>query len=97
MQNVQPNLFTRDDTFFGVCEALGEDLGFNPLWLRLAVPPLLFANPVATIGGYFAVGAVVLASRLIFPKPRVAAAQQVETKPVAAARDAELEPVPLAA
>ena len=30
------NLFTRDDTFFGICEGVGEDFGFNANWRRLA-------------------------------------------------------------
>ena len=36
MQTTQTSLIARDDTFLGVCQALGDDLGFNPLWLRLA-------------------------------------------------------------
>lgn len=75
MQNAQPNLFTRHDTIFGVCEGLGEDLGFNPLWLRLALPLLLFINPVATLAGYAAAGAIVFATRLLVPNPRPAIAR----------------------
>jgi phage shock protein C len=61
------NTFNRPDTFFGVCEAIGQDFGFNPLWLRLAfVPPVFFAPQYALVA-YIALGLVVLASRLIFP------------------------------
>ena len=64
------NVFARDDTFFGVCQALGEDLGFNPNYLRIAIAlPLLYA-PVATLGVYFALAIVVLALRLVVPNPR---------------------------
>ena len=35
MHAAQPSLFRRPDTFFGVCEALGEDFGFNPIFLRV--------------------------------------------------------------
>jgi phage shock protein PspC (stress-responsive transcriptional regulator) len=67
MENETTNLFRRRDTFFGICEAVGQDFGFNPLWLRLAFVAPLFFFPVQTFIGYFALGLVVLASRLIFP------------------------------
>ncbi|WP_447931572.1 PspC domain-containing protein [Sphingopyxis fribergensis] len=67
MENETTNLFRRRDTFFGICEAVGQDFGFNPLWLRLAFVAPLFFFPAQTFIGYFALGLVVLASRLIFP------------------------------
>ena len=43
MTNTTP-LPLRNDTILGVCEAIGQDFGFNPLWLRLAfIAPLFFA------------------------------------------------------
>src|SRR4051812_13400256 len=69
----KPSLFARDDTFLGICEAVGEDFGFNPLPLRIAFGVLLLWNPVAVIGAYFGLGVIVLASRFLFPNPRVAA------------------------
>ena len=72
MQTAQPSLFARPDTFFGVCQGIGEDLGFNPNYLRLALPLLLFLYPVATLAGYAAAGAIVFASRWLFPEPRLA-------------------------
>ena len=39
------NPFTREDTLFGICEALGEDFRFNPLLLRIA-----FGAPVPQSG-----------------------------------------------
>ena len=102
MHKVQSNLFARDDTFFGVCEALGQDFGFHPNWLRVALAPLLFWNPVATIAGYFGMGVLILVTRLIHPNPRLAAASAAEEAPAqpapalqAEAADAEM--VPLAA
>lgn len=69
---VNRNTFNRPDTFFGICEAVGQDFGFNPLWLRLAfVPPVFFAPQYAFIA-YFALGIVVLASRLMFPAKNAA-------------------------
>ena len=73
MQNT-PSLLTRDDTFFGVCQALGEDFGFNPLWLRLALGGLLFWNPVAVISAYLVAGVLVAAIRWFVPNPVSAAA-----------------------
>lgn len=67
MQNETTNLFRRRDTFFGICEAVGQDFGFNPLYLRLAFIAPLFFFPAQTFAAYFALGLVVLASRLIFP------------------------------
>lgn len=67
MDSETTNLFQRRDTFFGICEAVGQDFGFNPLWLRLAFVAPLFFFPVQTFAGYFALGLVVLASRLLFP------------------------------
>src|SRR3546814_8785336 len=67
MDSETTNLFRRRDTFFGICEAVGQDFGFNPLYLRLAFIAPLFFFPVQTFAAYFALGLVVLASRLIFP------------------------------
>jgi phage shock protein C len=75
MQNVQPSLFSRNDTMLGICQGLGEDLGFNPDILRVAMIPALFFFPVYTIAGYFAAGVVVLLSRILFPNPRRIALQ----------------------
>jgi len=61
------SVLARDDTFFGVCQALGEDFRFNPLFLRLAFAGLLFWNPLAAIGAYAAAGLVVGVSRWFVP------------------------------
>ena len=74
MENKTTNLFRRHDTFFGICEAVGQDFGFNPLWLRLAFIAPLFFFPVQTFSAYFALGVIVLASRLLFPSKAAAAA-----------------------
>jgi phage shock protein C len=91
------NLFTRDDTFFGICEGLGEDFRFNPLWLRLALTLALFFNPVATIAGYLALGLTVLFSRLIFPAPSVATEPQAAAEFDREEQDEAAEPLPVAA
>ncbi len=72
------NVFARDDTFFGVCQALGEDLGFNPNYLRVAFAlPLLYA-PLATLAVYAALAVVVVLLRLLVPNPRASSAPPAE-------------------
>ena len=62
--------FNRSDTLLGVCEALGQDLGFNPLWLRVALSVGVLWNPVAMIAAYLALGMVVAVARLVAPTPK---------------------------
>ncbi len=81
MQSVSPNVFTRDDTIFGVCQALGEDFRFNPVILRVVFSLGVFVNARLVIGAYLALGVVVLISRLLVRNPRPAA---VPREPVAA-------------
>ncbi len=99
MQNSQPSLISRDDTFFGVCAGLGEDFGFNPIFLRLAFAAFLFFNPVAALGAYAGAGAIVLLSRLLAPNPRPVAAPQTIVRAQAAAGNDPVEPdlMPIAA
>jgi phage shock protein PspC (stress-responsive transcriptional regulator) len=70
MQHYQGNLFTRDDTFFGVCQGLGEDTGIPPNLLRIAFALGLFFSPAAVISVYLGLGVLVLATRLLAPDPR---------------------------
>lgn len=82
MHASQPSLLMRHDTLLGICEALGEDFGFNPLYLRITFSVLILLSPVAVISTYLGAGVVVLLSRLIFPKPRRAAAAVQAEVPV---------------
>ena len=79
--NAQTNdvaLPLRSHTILGVCEAIGEDFGFHPTLLRIPLAALVLWNLVWAIGLYLGLGAIVLASRLIFPKAKAPAAE-VET------------------
>ena len=67
----------RGDTMLGVCEALGQDFGFHPNWLRLAFAAPVLWNPWIAFGIYLGLGAVVGLSRLIAPQQRTAAPQLV--------------------
>lgn len=86
MQTATGNLFTRPDTLFGVCEGLGQDFGFNPLLLRVALATSILWNPVFAVGAYFGLGLIVLFSRLISPDVRLAQveAQIEDAEPVEA-------------
>ena len=61
------NIMLRNDTILGVCEALGQDFGINPTWLRVAFCLPIFWNPAVVIGAYFGLGLLVAASRFAFP------------------------------
>ncbi len=82
MQTSQPSLIARDHTILGVCEALGEDFGFNPMFLRVPLAALLLLNPTAVVCTYLALGVLVLLTRWIAPNPRPA------VRPAAAAEPA---------
>lgn len=87
MQTSQPSLIARDHTILGVCEALGEDFGFNPMFLRVPLAALLLLNPTAVVCTYLAAGVIVFLTRWIFPNPRTSAeehaARAVEPAPAA--------------
>ncbi|WP_028965916.1 PspC domain-containing protein [Sphingomonas phyllosphaerae] len=76
------------DNLFGVCAALGEDFGFNPLWLRLGFAVALLFSLEKVLLAYVALGVLVLVSRLLFPNRRRAVATDV---PATAANEADEE------
>jgi len=67
-QDTNVALPMRSHTIFGVCEGIGEDFGFNPVWLRVPFAASVLISPTYAILAYFALGLVVMASRLLFPK-----------------------------
>ena len=77
----QTPLPLRNDTLLGVCEAIGQDFGFNPLWLRLAFIPPMFFSATWTIAAYLTLGAVVAATRYFAPN-KPASEQVVDAKAV---------------
>ena len=82
----------RNDTLLGVCEAIGQDFGFNPLYLRLAFIAPLFLAPGASVAAYLGLGVVVAATRLTV-RDKPASEQLVE----ATATVVSEEPLPIAA
>lgn len=91
----------RSHTILGVCEAIGEDFGFNPIFLRIPFAASVLWSPTYAIVAYLALGVIVLASRLLFPKAQqateqaVAAPHRIENVPVV--EGAAAESLPLAA
>jgi phage shock protein C len=80
MTTASTNLLLRNDTILGVCEAIGQDFGFNANWLRVALCAALFFSPVAAVVGYFALGAAVAVSRLVAPDRADSVPQVIEQK-----------------
>jgi phage shock protein PspC (stress-responsive transcriptional regulator) len=73
----------RSHTILGVCEALGEDFGISPAWLRIPLAASVLYSPLGAIAAYLILGVVVLGSRLVFPRRVTTVA--VEKKAVDAA------------
>ena len=97
MQKIQPSLIARPHTLLGICEAIGEDFGFNPLYLRIILAVSLLWKPPVTLGVYVALGVLVLLTRLLVPDPRqiVAAPAEPQAKPDAARAQVDCEQLPL--
>jgi phage shock protein PspC (stress-responsive transcriptional regulator) len=70
----------RSHTILGVCEAIGEDFGFNPVILRVPFAASVLWSPTWAIGAYLALGLVVLASRLLFPKTKPVESERIEAE-----------------
>lgn len=95
MEEERTNLILRSDTILGVCQGAGEDLGISPLWLRVPFAVSLLLAPLAVVGAYFALGALVLATRLLYPTRRrgAAAASVAAAQPAAPAEPQEALPL----
>lgn len=72
MQDAKPSpIAPQKDNLFGICHAIGEDFGFNPIYLRIALAVTLLFSPEAMLVAYGSAGLLVLASRLLVrTKPR---------------------------
>ncbi|HEX5259369.1 MAG TPA: hypothetical protein VFW35_11405 [Sphingomicrobium sp.] len=82
-QENQTALPLRSHTILGVCEAIGEDFGFNPVFLRIPLAASVIWNLPIALAVYFGLGLVVLASRLLFPKPNASTAIENVAEPAA--------------
>lgn len=88
----------RDHTILGVCEAIGEDFGINPLWIRVPLAAAVLWSVEYAIAAYLALGLIVLGSRLLFPNQKVTSAEApAETAQAIAPEEEQREQLPLAA
>jgi phage shock protein C len=62
----------RDDTLLGACYAVGEDFGFNPLWLRILFAFGILSSPAIALAAYAALTAIVVLARWMVPDPPLA-------------------------
>jgi phage shock protein C len=60
------NVFLRNDTIFGACQAIGDDFGFNPNYIRVPLAAAMLASPMGAIAFYLGLSVLVLASRMLF-------------------------------
>ena len=86
-QENQVALPLRSHTILGICEAIGEDFGFNPVLLRIPFAASVIYSPLLSIGTYLALGLVVLASRWFFPKAKQLASEQPASEQAAPANE----------
>jgi hypothetical protein len=75
------SIIARDDTLLGVCFALGEDFGFNPVYLRVPLGAVVLWSLPAAVGAYLALGLVVAFSRWLAPDPLAAEARESAEEP----------------
>lgn len=97
MTPAKPTLFTRPDTFFGVCQGIGEDLGIHPNLFRVTFGAAFFFAPLVTLATYFALGLVVAATRFALPVPTPVAAPDAGLVDAAAGTVEAQHDLPLAA
>jgi len=60
------------DNLLGICHAIGEDFGFNPIFVRIPLAVGIIFSAKWTLIAYAAMGVIVLASRLLIRKPKPA-------------------------
>jgi phage shock protein PspC (stress-responsive transcriptional regulator) len=85
------NIAFRNDTVLGICQGLGDDLGINPNFFRVALASGIMFAPFVMIGIYLAMGVVVFASRTFVPnRVRHGAAERTSSEPAAGNDDLEL-------
>lgn len=84
-QETQAALPLRSHTILGVCEAIGEDFGFNPTFLRVPLAAMVLWSPMWAIAAYLGLGAIVFASRLLAPAKTVDGVSSAPSQPAAPA------------
>jgi phage shock protein C len=90
------SIIARDDTLLGVCFALGEDFGFNPVYLRVPLGAIVLWSLPLALAAYAALGLLVALSRWMAPNPPSFADEEPES-PCGEAPAEWQEELPLAA
>lgn len=85
------------DNLLGICAAIGTDFGVNPLWLRVALGAGILWNPAVVLATYLGLGVVVLATRLLFPDRKPAAADGGAAAPLPQVANEDVPGLALAA
>ena len=85
------NVALRNDTLLGVCEAMGQDLGINPLWLRIPLAAGIMFSPLGMVVTYLALGVLVLVSRSFYPDRVQKSATRAQSVPATARNDDEMD------
>jgi phage shock protein PspC (stress-responsive transcriptional regulator) len=65
----------KGESLIGICQAVGDDFGFNPDFLRVVLAVMLLVNAEAVLVAYGIMGVAVLASRLVTRWPRARSAK----------------------
>ena len=79
MSATAPVFRNRPDTFFGVCEAIGQDFGINANVIRIAFGGGVLVNPLAVVALYVLLAAAVAVSRIAVPTVKQAIAGAITT------------------
>ena len=77
------------DDIFGVCRRLGEDFGFNPNILRIALAVGLIWSIEGVFAAYAVLGLIVLVSRIVAPAVKTAIVADEATAIPPTASDAQ--------
>jgi phage shock protein PspC (stress-responsive transcriptional regulator) len=75
---ISQSAMARDDTLLGACYAIGEDFGFNPLYLRILFAFAIFWSPAIALTAYAALTALVTLTRWLVPNPTSAEPERAE-------------------
>jgi phage shock protein PspC (stress-responsive transcriptional regulator) len=62
----------RSHTILGVCEAVGEEFGFNPVYLRIPFAASVIYSPMMALAAYLLLGLGVLVARTLLRDVREA-------------------------
>ena len=66
------NLFLRNDTIFGTCQAIGDEFGINPNWLRVPLAASVLVSLEGAIALYLGLSLIVVAARMLFRSKTIA-------------------------